>query len=168
MATGQSSTVLPNFTIEPTPNYSFSQLLCAPPVGPFQATSGQAFNICQFDTRNRGQLKMQVIFIFVACFSRKSMALDIHHFFAFNVFEDFQLNHSFIRVFWGRLMDRPSGGLGASSWRDGIPQVKFLKLLEKGGKKRHFSQVGGIPSWNQGLELGFKDNKNHDFCRLWQ
>ena len=65
-------------------------------------------------------------------------------------------------------MDRPSGGLGASSWRDGIPQVKFLKLLEKGGKKRHSSQVGGVPSWNQGLELSFKDNKDDDFCRLWQ
>ena len=48
-------------------------------------------------------------------------------------------------------MDRPSGGLGASSWRDGIPQVKFLNLLEKGGKKKHF-----FPRWEV-FPLGIRD-----------
>ena len=50
-------------------------------------------------------------------------------------------------------MDRPSGGLGASSWRDGIPQVKFLNLQEKGSKKKDILLRWevfplGIRDWN--------------------
>ena len=135
-----------------------------------QVRSG--FSFCQFDTGTLGWRKMQLIFIFVTSFSCKTIPLEIQ----------IQL-HLKVNIFLNSNI--PSTGcFGADTWLDpqGVLQLhlggteyprwrfhftSFIKRLKR-GKSIFFPQVGGIPSWNKGLERCFEDDEDDNICGLWQ
>ena len=106
------------------------------------------------------KLKMQLIFIFVTCFSCKTHLLlclqclwgpdkTFLHQGVLGPTHGWTLRGSCSFVLVGR--NTPGG---AFLWQDSW--------------KIFFSKVGGVPSWIKGLERGFEDDEDDNICGLWQ